>query len=411
MRNFSTPQSGPDLPRSERALPRRRVLQGAGLGGAALIAAACGARGTSPTAGASGSAGGEVVARTQPDMSETEKELVWSSWVQYVDEDDDGNRPTLDRFQEATGIQVELREDINDTAEFAAKVRPQLEAGQDIGRDLVVLTDWMAALWIADGFAQKFDRSAMPNADNLIDGLANVTFDPERDQSLPWQAGYTGLGFNEKLLQELTGKSEIRTVEELWDPALKGRITVLAEMRDTMGLILNSLGMDPANFTADQFEQAGAVLQDQIDSGQVRQVTGNDYMTSMENGDVVAAFAWSGDIATMGKRFKFVIPESGGLLWSDDMMVPAMARHMINAQKLMDWYYDPEIAAEVAAWVAYISPVKGAQQAMEKIDPDLVDDPFIFPTPEDLANITAFKWLTSQEEVQYARIYQSIIGN
>jgi spermidine/putrescine transport system substrate-binding protein len=197
----------------------------------------------------------------------------------------------------------------------------------------------------------------------------------------------------------------------MWDPALKGRVTILAEMRDSMGLVMQSLGADPANFTQDEFDAAAAEIQAQIDSGQIRQVTGNDYIPSMLNGDVVAAFSWSGDIALEGKPYEFVIPESGGLLWTDDMMVPAMARHMANAEQLMNWYYDPEIAAEVAAWVAYISPVAGAQEAMEKIDPDLVDDPFIFPTDEDLANITAFKWLTPEEEVQYSRIYQSVIGN
>jgi spermidine/putrescine transport system substrate-binding protein len=403
MRSLSTPQSG-------LVLPRRRLLQTAGIGGAALVAAACGARGGpgGPSASASGA---PLEARTQPDRSATERELVWSSWVEYVDEDDDGNRPTLDRFQAETGISVDLREEINDTAEFAAKVRPQLEAGQDIGRDLVVLTDWMAARWIRQGFAQTFDRSAMPNADNLIPSLADVSFDPERDQSLPWQGGYTGLGFNSELLKELTGKSQIRTVQEMWDPALRGRVTILAEMRDSMGLVMQSLGADPANFTPDQFDAAAAEIQAQIDSGQIRQVTGNDYIPSMLNGDVVAAFAWSGDIALEGEPYQFVIPESGGLLWTDDMMVPAMARHMANAEQLMNWYYDPQIAAEVAAWVAYITPVAGAQEAMERIDPDLVDDPFIFPTEQDLENITAFQWLTEQEDATYARIYQSVIGN
>ena len=354
MKNLSTPRSG-------LVLPRRRLLQSAGIGGAALVAAACGARGTSTTPAPSGSrTDGNLAAKTQPDQSATEKELVWSSWVEYIDEDDDGNRPTLERFEEATGIDVELREDINDTAEFAAKVRPQLEAGQDIGRDLVVLTDWMAALWTRQGFAQQFDRSNMPNADNLIPSLQNVAFDPDRDHSLPWQGGYTGIGFNSKLLKELTGKSEIRTVEEMWDPALKGRVTILAEMRDSMGLVMQSLGADPANFTQDEFDAAAAEIQAQIDSGQIRQVTGNDYIPSMLTGDVVAAFSWSGDIALEGKPYKFVIPESGGLLWTDDMMVPAMARHMANAEQLMNWYYDPEIAAEVAAWVAYISPGRGS---------------------------------------------------
>lgn len=409
--NLQRPQAGRSLDVARLAgkpLPRRRVLQAAGIGGAAALAAACGARGESP--GATASSGPPQV-RTQPDRSDTEKEVVWSSWVEYVDEDDDGNRPTVQAFEEATGISVDLREDINDNNEFDSKVRPQMEAGQDIGRDLVVLTDWLCATWISEGFAQQLDRTRMPNSVNVIDGLSGVAFDPNRDYTLPWQAGYTGLGYNRTLLKELTGKDEIRTVAELWDPALRGRVTVLAEMRDSAGLVMQGQGADPADFTADQFDSALAEIQEQIDSRQIRQVTGNDYITSMENGDVVAAFAWSGDIILMGEEFDFVIPESGGLLWSDDMMIPAMARHKANAELLMDWYYDPEIAAEVAAWVQYVCPVKGAQEAMERIDPELVDNPLIFPTPEDLANITAFKPLTSTEQNAYNRAFQSVIGN
>ena len=348
---------------------------------------------------------------TRDDQSATSKELTWSSWVAYVDEDDDGRRPTLEAFQRKSGINVELREDINDTAEFDAKVRPQLDAGQDIGRDLVVLTDWMCALWIAKGYAQWFDRAWVPNARNLIDGLNAVPFDPDRDQSLPWQAGYTGLGFNATLLEELTGKSEIRTVAELWDPALKGRVTILAEMRDSVGLIMRGQGNDPSDFTDDDFNAALAEIQAQIDSGQIRQVTGNDYISSMENGDVVAAIAWSGDIAELGDPLKFVLPESGGMLWSDDLMVPAMARHRNNAERLMNWYYEPEVAAEVAAFVQYVCPVKGAQEAMARIDPELVDNPFIFPTEADLARVSEFKFLSPAQQVTYSQAFQTVIGN
>ena len=394
---------------SGTALPRRRVLQVAGIGGAAMVAAACGAGGGGGGAGASASGGVEV--RTQPDQSETEKEMVWSTWVQYIDEDDDGNRPTLDRFMEETGITVDYREDINDNAEFYAKVRPQLEAGQDIGRDIVVLTDWMAAEWIRSGYAQKFDRDQVPNSGNMIERLKGIPFDPERNLTLPWQSGYAGLGFNSKTLEKLTGKKELKTVEELWDPALKGRVTILSEMRDSVGLMMLAQGNDPSEFTEDQFNEAIAALQEQIDNGQIRQVTGNDYLTALETGDVVAAFGWSGDVVALGGPFGFNIPESGGTLWTDNMLVPAMARHLGNAQKLMDYYYDPEVAAEVAAWVQYICPVEGAREAMEKIDPELVDNKYIFPTEEDLNNVSVFMSLTPSEQGSYDQAFQTLIGN
>jgi spermidine/putrescine transport system substrate-binding protein len=401
MTDLTTPKAGTPM-------PRRRVLQAAGIGGAAMVAAACGAR---PPRTSSSGTSEEIPAKTQPDQSATEKKLNWSTWVSYIDADEEGNRPTLDRFMEQTGIEVDYREDVNDNAEFDAKVRPQLDAGQDIGRDIVVLTDWMAAQWIRKGYAQKFDRAWVPNARNLIDKLANVAFDPERDQSLPWQSGYAGLGFNTELLQKLTGKSEIRTIAELWDPALKGRVTILSEMRDSVGVVMLEQGNDPADFTEDDFNAAIAELQKQMDAGQIRQVSGNDYIAAMENGDVVAAIGWSGDVAALGDPYKFVIPESGGTLWTDNMLVPAMARHRNNAERLMDYYYDPAVSAELAAWVQYICPVKGAQEEMQKIDPSLVENPFIFPTDKDLENVTVFKTLTSSEQVKYDQAFQTLIGN
>ena len=400
--------TGLSIPRAGQPLPRRRLLQAAGIGSAAMVAAACGAR---PPRAASTSTSEEIPAKTQPDQSATEKELNVSNWVAYIDVDDNGDRPSIDQFTQATGIQVDYREDVNDNAEFDAKVRPQLEAGQDIDRDIVVLTDWKAAEWIRKGFAQKFDRAWVPNARNLIPRLQGVAFDPERDQSLPWQSGYAGLGFNSTHLKELTGKDEIRTVAELWGPALKGRVTILSEMRDSVGVVMLAQGNDPEDFTEDDFNAAIAELQKQIDSGQIRQVSGNDYLGALETGDVVAAIGWSGDVAALGDPYRFVIPESGGTLWTDNMMVPAMARHRNNAERWMDWYYDPKIAAEVAAYVQYISPVMGAKDAMEQLDPSLVDNPFIFPTEEDLANVKVFKALTSSEQVKYDQAFQALIGN
>ncbi len=342
-----------------------------------MVASACGAR---PPRSAAVSGAEEIPARTQPDQSATSPEVNVSNWPLYIDVDDDGNRPTVQRFTQETGIKVKYTEDVNDNAEFDAKVRPQLDAGQDIGRDIVVLTDWKASEWIRRGHAQKFDRAWVPNARNLLPALQGVAFDPERDQTLPWQSGYAGLGFNSELLKELIGKDEIRTVAELWDPALKGRVTILSEMRDSVGVVMMAQGNDPTDFTEDDFNAAIAELQEQIDSNQIRQVSGNDYISAMENKDVVAAIGWSGDVASLGGPFRFVIPESGGMLWTDNMMVPAMARHRNNAERWMDWYYRPDIAAEVAAYVQYICPVQGAREAMEKIDPSLMDNPFIFPT-------------------------------
>jgi spermidine/putrescine transport system substrate-binding protein len=392
---------------AKSSLSRRRVLQAAGIGGVAMVATACGASGSD-----AGTATGAPSAATAADLSDTEKTANWSNWPLYLDiNDDTGEYPTLKAFQDANGIAVTYTEDVNDNNEFYAKVRTQLEQGQDIGRDLVVLTDWMAALWIQNGYAQKLDKALIPNGKNLIPRLADVAFDQPRDYSLPWQSGFGGLGFNKLAVKETLGTDKITTLDQLFDPKLKGRITVLSEMRDTMGCIMAWQGNDPANFTDDQFSQAIEALAQQVDSGQIRQVTGNDYIASLESGDVVAVIGWSGDLFALGEEFGFEIPESGGMLWTDNMLIPALAAHKKNAELIMNYYYDPKVAAEVAAYVNYICPVEGAKAEMEKIDPALAASEFIFPSAATLDRTYVFKALTPEEGDKYEREFQTAIGN
>lgn len=385
------------------SVSRRRLLQAAGIGSAAMVAAACGTGGDSEASGEAASA---------EDMSDTDKTLNWSNWPLYIDVDEDsGVRPTLEAFQSETGVAVTYTEDINDNNEFYAKVRTQLEQGQDIGRDLVVLTDWMAALWIQNGFAQKLDKSIMPNAGNIIPRLKSVSFDPNREYTLPCQSGIAGFGFNKSAYADATGNDKLVTLDQLFDPAIKGRVTLLTEMRDTMGVMLASLGYDPANFTDDEFSSAIELLTKQVDSGQVRQVTGNDYIAALESGDVIGVIGWSGDILALGEDFGFEIPESGGTLWTDNMEIPALAQHKKNAELAMNYYYDPEVAAEVAAYVNYICPVEGAQEAMEALDPELASDEFIFPTQALLDQTFIFMELTVEQNDKYEREFQKAIGN
>jgi spermidine/putrescine transport system substrate-binding protein len=383
------------------SMSRRRVLQAAGIGGVAMAAAAC---------GTGGSTGGE--AATQEDQSDTNKTVNWSNWPLYIDVNEDtGVRPSIEAFTAASGISVTYTEDVNDNNEFYAKVRTQLEQGQDIGRDIVVLTDWMAGLWIQNGFAQKLDKANIPNVVNLNPAYENVSFDPGREFSLPWQSGFGALGWNKPLLQETVGVSEMNSLDQLWDPKLKGRVTLLSEMRDTMGIILAWLGYDPSNFTEDQFAEAIEALSAQVNSGQVRQVTGNDYAAALENGDVIAVIGWSGDMYQLGDDFGVALPETGGTLWTDNMLVPAMAKHKKNAELIMNYYYDPEVAALVAEYVQYISPVDGAKEAMAELDPSLVDNPWIFPSEAQLANSYVFMTLTPEQNEAYQREFQRAIGN
>jgi spermidine/putrescine transport system substrate-binding protein len=385
------------------SVSRRRLLQVAGIGSAAMVAAACGAGGDSGTAGEAASA---------EDLSDTDKTLNWSNWPLYIDIDDaTGSRPSLEAFQEQAGIAVTYTEDVNDNNEFYAKVRTQLEQGQDIGRDIVVLTDWMAALWIENGYAQKLNLELIPNSANLLPAWQGVSFDPNREYTLPWQSGFGAFGWNKSALQGAIGSQTLSSLDQLFDPALKGRITVLSEMRDTMGILMAYQGADPTNFTDDEFSKAIELLTQQVDSGQIRQVTGNDYIAALETGDVIAVIGWSGDMIQLGEDFGVALPETGGTLWTDNMLVPALAQHKKNGELAMNYYYDPMVAATVAAYVQYITPVKGAKEAMAEIDPALVDNQWIFPSDETLSNAYVFMTLTPEQNEKYEREFQSAIGN
>ena len=289
-------------------------------------------------------------------------------------------------------------------------MRAQLESGQSIDRDIVVLTDWMAALWIQSGFAAPLDKALIPNAANLAPAYQGVSFDPNRDFTLPWFSGFGSFGWNKALLQETLGTDTLTSLDQLWDPALKGRITVLSEMRDTMGIIMAWQGADPSNFTDEQFQAGIAELQSQIDSGQIRQVAGNDYVAALETGDVIAVIGWSGDMFQLGEDYGVGLPETGGMLWTDNMLIPSVAQRKKNAEAVMNYYYDPVVAAEVAAYVQYISPVVGAKEAMADIDPSLVDNQWIFPSEETLANSYVFMTLTPEQDVAYQREFQKAIG-
>jgi spermidine/putrescine transport system substrate-binding protein len=291
-------------------------------------------------------------------------------------------------------------------------VQGQLKNGDDIGKDVITLTDWMAGRMIRQGYVQKLDKANIPNAKNLNAKLQDVDFDPGREHSMTWQSGYAGIGYR----KDLVGR-ELKSLDDLWAPDLKGKIVVLSEMRDTVGLIMLSQGVDISqDFSEDDFKKGLDELQKQVDSGQIRQVKGNSYLEDLRSGNAIACIGWSGDILLAqfeedDDNYTFALPESGGTLWSDNLMIPIASPHKANAEKLIDFYYDPAIAAEVAAYVNYICPVDGAKAEMEKIDPSLVDSPLIFPTEEDLANVKVFRSLYADEETSYSEQFQQVIGN
>ena len=385
-----------------RGLSRRGFLRASGVSALALssasLLASCGTEGTKQTADTCKST----------DLSAEQKELVFSNWPLYIDED--GKKyPTLEDFQKQSGIKVTYNTDINGNNEFFAKVRNQLGACETVERDIILLTDWMAARMIGLGWIHELDTSKMPNVEaNLVENLREPEWDPGRKYSVPWQSGLTGIAYNAKYTGEVSSFEELVTRADL-----KGKISLLSEMGDTMGFVLKLTGADPDNFNDDEWQAGLDKMEEIVASGQVRQFTGNDYTRPLNNGDIFACEAWSGDVIAMqydNKDIKFVAPTEGLSLWSDNMMVPNKADHKTNAEELMNYYYDPEVAARLAAWVNYICPVQGAEEAMAKVDKSLVGNPLIFPTDDDLAGTWMFMNVDTKTREQYDKEFNQVIG-
>ncbi|CAN5620414.1 spermidine/putrescine ABC transporter substrate-binding protein [soil metagenome] len=378
-------------------LSRRHLLQGAGVGASALALAAC-------------AHGGTAAPEPANDVSDTDKTLTWSNWPAYIDEDDDGNYPTLVNFTDTTGISVEYKVDIDDNNTYYGTIKDQLALGQATGADTFCLTEWMVARLIRFGYVQDLDAANIPNKANLAPALLNPDFDPGREKSLPWQNGFAGLAWNtEELPQGLLG------VDDLWKPELKGKVTVLSEMRDTMGLILMSQGVDISSteWGMDEYSAAIEVLEEHVTSGQIFGIKGNEYMQDFISGDAIAAIAWSGDITVLNaevgyEKWKFALPDSGGTLWGDTFVVPMGSPRKKNAETLMNYYYEPEVAAEVAAWVNYITPVVGAQEVAAELYPELAENQLIFPNAETLSNAHIFRTLDSADDQAFNTEFQRV---
>jgi spermidine/putrescine transport system substrate-binding protein len=391
----------------KNAMSRRGFLGAAGAVAATGALAACGTGGSTPAPASSGSA----AAAFPTDVSDTEKIVRWANWPLYLDYDEDAKTyPTLDAFAAASGLAPTYKEEIDDNATFWGKVNGQLKTGKDIGFDIVTPTDWMASRFIQYGYAQPLDAAKIPNKSNILDGLANVSFDKGRNYSLTWQSGFAGIVWNKAKVP-----NGIQSVDQLWSDELKGKVTVLSEMRDTMGVILLSLGIDiAAGITEAQWQQGLDLMNEKLGDNSIYKVQGNEYSKDLVNGTAWAGIVWSGDVFVLNAenddQWGFALPDSGGTLWSDNMLIPSTSSHQSNAMALMNHYYDPAVAAEVAAYVNYICPVKGAQAEMEKIDPELASSEFIFPTSETLKKASVFPALDSATEQSFTDSWATTVG-
>jgi len=400
----ATPRRGP---RGRRPALTRRSLLRASAGGVLAVGGlgtltACGIPPAGTTRG--------VTATT--DHSDREKVVDFSNWPEYIDVDASGRRrPTLETFTRRTGIEVAYTEDINDNDEFFGKIKPQLAAGQDTGRDIIVLTDWLAARVIRLGWAQKLDPENLPNAFTYLAAqFRDPEWDPGHAYSYPWQGVSTVIAYNKKALDGV----EVTSFSDLLDkPALKGRVGVLSEMRDTVGMTLLDMGKDPAHVTADDYDAAIARLRKAVDKGQIRRFTGNDYTSDLTRGDLAACLAWGGDVVQLqadNPDVGYVIPDAGIVTSTDCLLVPAGARHKTNAERLIDFFYEPAQAAALAAYTNYVSPVDGVKPWLAKIDKSAADNPLIVPDRTTAAKSHAFRSLSEKEAAAYEAKFAKLTG-
>ncbi|MFF3961165.1 spermidine/putrescine ABC transporter substrate-binding protein [Streptomyces griseorubiginosus] len=353
--------------------------------------------------------------RSVTDRSAADKRLTWANWPLYIDTDDSDStkRPTLDAFRKRTGIAVDYVEEINDNDEFFGKISPALMNHQQTGRDLIVMSDWMCARFVRLGWVQEMDRARQPNVAKYLDPLLrSPAFDPGRRYTVPWQSGITGIAYNRRKLGR-----EIRHVKDLWASDLRGRVTLLSGLDEAFALLMQGNGVDITRWTADDFDEVCDQVEKYVRSGRIRRFTGNDYTKDLVTGDVLACQAYSGDVIQLqadNPDIRFVVPEEGAELWSDSLMIPDRALHKTNAERLIDYYYQPEAAAELAAWVNYVCPVPAAREVLAASkDEDtaaLAGNPLIFPDAEMRERLVIARDITAKERVGFAKRWNAIVG-
>jgi spermidine/putrescine transport system substrate-binding protein len=414
--------------RPQRRLSRRGFLRDAGRGavitGSALslpaILAACGIKPqASSTAG--GSTAAQVTPRPLP--SKPAGTLNFANWPAYIDIDEEsGGYPTLEKFTKESGIKVNYTEEINDNEEYFGEIQPDLQAGNPIGPDLIVLTDWMIQRMIRLGYLDALDKSQLTNFEaNVQDLYKDPWYDPGNTFSAAWQSGITGIGYNKKLT-----KREITTFDDLLDPAFKGVTGLFSEMRDTLSLAIGSLGKDPTTATADDARAAAAKLKEAAERDQFRNFYGNEYYDELANGNLALTIAWSGDVSQMklydNADVEFVVPASGGMLWVDNMCLPKNSAHPLDAHMMIDFWYKLENAVPLTEYIGYFSPVNGVVEQVQQDAKDAKkDDPewaaalkviadTAVPSDEALANVHTYKQLGEAEEREWNDAFDEVVA-
>jgi spermidine/putrescine transport system substrate-binding protein len=402
---------------TQKRITRRSALQGAGALSFAAFLAACGI-GSKPT----------TVAHTNWvwDKATQAGVLDFANWPLYIDVLETKGKttyPTLEQFTKETGIKVNYSEPIQDNNSFFAKVAPMLQQNTPIGYDIIVvtngifLTDYMLKHWLTE-----LDPSKLPNFTQYAAPRVQArAFDPGNKFTIPWQSGFTGIGYNPKLT-----KREITSFNDLFDPAFKGKVGMFSENQDTGNLALLGIGVKPENSKPADWQKAADKLKQQRDAGIVRKYYDQSYIDALSKGETALSMAWSGDIfqanlSAGNSDLKFVIPDEGGVIWTDNMCIPLGAAHPLDAITYMNWVYQPRIAATMAEYIEYITPVPSAQQFMEQDAAaatsaddkafflEMSKDPAIFPSQDVLAKTSYYRVLTADETTQWNDIFNAVI--
>jgi spermidine/putrescine transport system substrate-binding protein len=344
------------------------------------------------------------------DRSRSERVVRFANWPAYVDRAPGNNRvhPTLVEFTAQTGIAVDYSEPIKSDQEFFARLGIPFAMGRDTGYDLVILTDWLAAQIIDMGWAQELSPDLVPGAARVLPRFRDWPVPDARRYCLPWQGGFTGILYNARL----TGRPVLGIMDLLTARDLHGRVTLASDMRDVIGLVMLELGIDPGDFSRAEFDTAIRTVARSVQAGQIAYVT--DYaLPPLTTGEIAASVGWAGDALYAEAQYpqiKFSWPARGGMLWTDIMLIPALARHRDNAERLMNFYYQPHVAAQLTNYERYLCPVDGTEGAMRALNPALVGQRFIFPPPELLREGHTFKILTPEQNSAFSQAYASAVG-
>lgn len=372
---------------------RRRFIGGGAATAAAVVLgpsflAACGSNG--------GSSGGTATNESAGNN------LRISNWPLYMA---DG---FVAAFQTASGIAVDYKEDFNDNEEWFAKNKEPLSRKQDIGADLVVPTQFMALRLKGLGWLNEISDAGVPNRKNLRPDLLNDSSDPGRKYTAPYMSGMTGLAYN----KTATGRP-ITKIDDLWDPAFKGKVSLLSDMQDGLGMIMLSQGSSLSDPTIETVQKAVDVVKEQKDKGQIRRFTGNDYADDLAAGNIAIAQAYSGDVVQLkadNPDLEFVIPEGGGTWFIDTQVIPYTTQNQKAAEEWINYVYDKPNYAKLVAFTQYVPVLADMGDELSKIDPALATNPLINPPQDSIDKLHSWTALTDEQTQDFNTAYAAVTG-